>query len=262
MQGLGSPTKQSSYINSLIRCMGSSRPPRVRHTALRAVFEAREELASITSASMPEGVDAYILDELSRAVLTAVRPNDDETIRNNGHDASFHEDRDYCYIRFIYTLTKNDEWCQRLVRDGHLDRCISLVDGVPRKGHSDVGFYLMIIWSIESLRKDLPFSPAGERWRRLLKNQWNSTTSRVLEASYVDKIPAFVTTTRLNLTVSGVPREWFTDLTADVHRTLENLVQSQAVHVEDGVAQATVDAALFSLQGLYNDLCRIIKEYP
>ncbi|KAG1822648.1 uncharacterized protein BJ212DRAFT_1425256, partial [Suillus subaureus] len=47
MRGLGSSTRRLSYIRSLIRCMDSPRPPRVRHSALRAVFEAREELASI-----------------------------------------------------------------------------------------------------------------------------------------------------------------------------------------------------------------------
>ncbi|KAG1838911.1 hypothetical protein DFJ58DRAFT_120860 [Suillus subalutaceus] len=53
MHGLGSSTKRRSYIKSLIRCMGSTRPPRVRHSALRAVFEAQEDLISMTSVSMP-----------------------------------------------------------------------------------------------------------------------------------------------------------------------------------------------------------------
>ncbi|KAG2109033.1 uncharacterized protein F5147DRAFT_836864 [Suillus discolor] len=260
MQELGSPTKRLSYISSLIRCMGSTRPPRVRHTALRAVFEAREELAYITSVSMPEGVDVHILDELSRAVLTAVHPNDDEAIHDTEPDASFHEDRDYCYIRLIYTLTQNDEWMQRLTRDGHLDRCISLVDGVSQKGHSDVGFYLLVIFGrIRSSGKDLPFSPAEERCWPLLKNPWNSAKYLVGEDGYVDEIPAFVTATRLNLTIldDGVPREWFTELAEDVHMTLVNLQQSQAILVEDGVAQATVDAALSSMQGLYDTVRRM-----
>jgi hypothetical protein len=38
MRGLGSSTKRLSYIRSLIRCMSSTRSPRVRHTALRAVL--------------------------------------------------------------------------------------------------------------------------------------------------------------------------------------------------------------------------------
>ncbi|KAG1883381.1 hypothetical protein F4604DRAFT_287082 [Suillus subluteus] len=41
MRGLGSPAKQSSYIKSLICCMDSVRPPRVRHAALRTVYEVR-----------------------------------------------------------------------------------------------------------------------------------------------------------------------------------------------------------------------------
>jgi hypothetical protein len=107
MHGLGSSTKRQSYIRSLIRCMGSTRPPRVRHTALRAVCEAREELASITSASMPPGVDTQLLDELSRALLTAIRPKDGQTTHDTGPDASFHLRRDSCYIRIIYALTSD-----------------------------------------------------------------------------------------------------------------------------------------------------------
>ncbi|KAG1896950.1 uncharacterized protein F5891DRAFT_561524 [Suillus fuscotomentosus] len=281
MQGLGSSTKQQSYISSLIRCLHSTTSPRVRHAALRAVFEAREALAFITDASMPQGVDGQLLDELSKAllaavrlgadaqlltaILTAVRPKDDQTTYDTGPDGSSHENRDYCYIRLIYALTKNDEWCRRLTRDGHLERCISLVDGVSQKGHTDVGFCLLVIFGrIASLGKDFPFSPAEERWRLLLKNPWNSAKYLVGEDGYVDEIPAFVTATRLNLTVSDdcVPKEWFKGLAADVRMTLVDLRDSerQAILADDGVAQATMDAALSSMQGLYDDLCRMTED--
>ncbi|KAG2357913.1 hypothetical protein BDR07DRAFT_318131 [Suillus spraguei] len=91
MQGLGSPTKRQSYISSLIRCMGPTRPLRVRHSALRAVFEAREELAS-----MPLGIDAQLLNELSRVLLTAACPEDGQTTYNTEPHTSSHIDRDSC----------------------------------------------------------------------------------------------------------------------------------------------------------------------
>ncbi|KAG1886676.1 hypothetical protein F4604DRAFT_1675549 [Suillus subluteus] len=91
MHGLGSSTKRRSYIKSLIRCMGSTRPPRVRHSALRAVFEAQEDLISMTSVSMPQDVDSPLLNQLSRALLTAVCPNDNPTTHDAGPDASFHK---------------------------------------------------------------------------------------------------------------------------------------------------------------------------
>ncbi|KAG2357909.1 hypothetical protein BDR07DRAFT_1490103 [Suillus spraguei] len=125
MQGLGSPTKRQTYISSLIRCMGPARSPRVRHSALRAVFEAREELASIASASTQQDLDVRLLDQLSRALLTVVRPNG---VLDSGR-AAHH--REFCYIHIIYTLIKNDEWRQRLTgtNDVHLARRIYLVDG-------------------------------------------------------------------------------------------------------------------------------------
>jgi hypothetical protein len=262
MQGLGSSTKQQSYISSLIRCMDSARFPRVRHTALRAVFESREELASITSASMPPGVDTQLLDELSRGLLTAVHPKDSQTTHDTGPDASFHLRRDLCYIRIIYALTKNDEWFQRLARDGHDRRCISLIDG-DYIHYWEVGFYLLVVFGrIKSSGQDLPFSPTQENWRSLVKNTWETLEFVTLFDNAVDGIPALVTATRLNLTASdnGVPREWFTDLVAKVHKVLVNLQRAQATLVNDGIGQAAIDTALFSIQSLHNGLSCVVEQ--
>jgi hypothetical protein len=49
MRGLGSSTKRPFYIKWLIRLIGLAMGPRVRHTALRPIFDAREVLASTTS---------------------------------------------------------------------------------------------------------------------------------------------------------------------------------------------------------------------
>ncbi|KAG1805470.1 uncharacterized protein BJ212DRAFT_868562 [Suillus subaureus] len=262
MHGLGSSVKRRSYISSLIRCMHSTRPPRVRHTALRAVFEAREELASMTSASMPPGVDARLLNELSRSLLTAVRPKNSQITHDTGPDASFHIDRDSCYIRIICALMKNNEWYQRLTRDGHLDRCISLLDGLYQYCHLNAGFYLLVIFGrIKSSGKDLPFGPAQERWRRFITHIWNFVQRSVSFNGDVDGIPAFVAATRLNLTAAddGVPWEWLADLSTKVHGALVNLRQSQAYYVDRGIAQAAINGALSSIQGLDDELSRMVE---
>ncbi|KAG2060534.1 hypothetical protein BDR06DRAFT_1002431 [Suillus hirtellus] len=64
-----------------------------------------------------------------------------------------------------------------------------------------------------------------------------------------------VTVTRLNLTAldDSVLREWFADLAAKMHRALVNLQQKQAFHVNACIAQAEIDAAPSSIQGLYTD---------
>jgi hypothetical protein len=127
MRGLGSSAKRHTYVKVLIRCMGSTRPSRVRYAALRAISDAREELASITDNSMPHGVDSELLDELSSALLTAVRPNDDRTIDDDAK-LSFLRDRAFCYLTLIFTLAKTQDWHKRLSRDPHLKQCIDLID--------------------------------------------------------------------------------------------------------------------------------------
>ncbi|KAG2357889.1 hypothetical protein BDR07DRAFT_317339 [Suillus spraguei] len=242
--------------------MGSTRPHRVRYTALRAVCGAREQLASITSASMPQGIDAQLLNELSCALLTAVRPHNENKTHHTGHDTSFHLDRDYCYLRLIYALIKNDEWYQRLTHDGHLDRCISLFDEVCKQRYSMIGSCLLVIFGcIKSSDHHLPFSLAEEKYRLLFTDAWDYAQYHV-EHDAVDRIPAFVTVTRHTLTTShySVPREWLVDLTAKVHCALFSLQRGQANCVDRGIAQAAIDTALSSMQGLYDDLHRMVKQ--
>ncbi|KAG1737765.1 hypothetical protein EDB19DRAFT_1909538 [Suillus lakei] len=262
MRGLGSSAKRPSYIRSLIRCMGPTRPSRVRHAALRAVSEARRELASITSASMPQGVDAQLLNELSRALFTVVHPSDDQTIHDTGPDTSFHNVRDSFYIRLIFALAKNDEWYQRLTRHDHLDRCISLVDRVCQMQMWATGFYLIVIVGrIKSSGKDLPFSPAQEKWRLLVINSWDIVPYTWME-EHLDEIPALVTSTRLNLTASddGIPSQWFIDVAAKVHHALFRFQEKRSTYLDNGVAQAAVDAAISSAQGLDAELSRVVED--
>ncbi|KAG2076159.1 hypothetical protein BDR04DRAFT_1090040 [Suillus decipiens] len=257
MQGLGSPTKRQSYISSLIRCMRSTRSPRVRHSALRAVCEAREELASISSASMPQGINAQLIDELSRSLLTSVCPNDDQTTLNTGPDTFFHVDRDTCYIRILYALTKNNEWCQRL-HNGHLKRCISLVDRYRHYRPSNAAScYLLVVFErIKALDKDLPFNPAEKKRRPLIEDAWNHAKDSM--ADLIDGIPALVKVTEPILTAfdDDVPRWWFRDLTTNVGWTLNRLTQKQAEYVNDGIAEA----AIRSMKGLYDELSPIVKQ--
>ncbi|KAG2360156.1 hypothetical protein BDR07DRAFT_1487441 [Suillus spraguei] len=210
MQGLGSPTKRQSYISSLICCMHPTRSPRVWHSALRAVYEAQRELASISSASMPQGINAQLIDELSCALLTAACPNDDQTTLNTGPDAFFHIVRDTCYICILHTLTKNNEWCQ-CPRNGHLKQCIFLVDRYCHYRPSNAAScYLLVVFEcIKALDKYLPFNPAEKKWRPLIEDGWNHMKNSM--ANLVDGIPALVKATEPILTASDddVPRQQF-----------------------------------------------------
>ncbi|KAG1728346.1 hypothetical protein EDB19DRAFT_166101 [Suillus lakei] len=253
MRGLGSSTKRRSYVTSLIRCMGSTRPPRVRHVALRAASDARADLAAITIGSMPEGVDAGLLNDLSRALFTALCPNHDQAV----YDAFFHYKRDCCYARLIFSLAMNDEWGERLTRDGHFERCTSLVE--QALGHNDweLRCYLAGIFTCTDLPYNvLPLSPAQERLRTCVMTIWNQ------ESPYASPgaLPDLVAATRQHLQGdNNVPNDELSALARDVHGALESLQRTQSFFMSIGVAtQADVNAALSSMQGLHDDLCCMI----
>ncbi|KAG1737788.1 hypothetical protein EDB19DRAFT_1716631 [Suillus lakei] len=261
MHGLGSSVKRRSYITALIHCMGPTLPPRVRHAALRAVADAREELASITNKSMPRGVDAALLDEFSYAVLPAVRPNQDQALHDSGPDASFHGQRDCCYLRLVFALAMNDAWRERLTRDGHLERCISLAEDALERRSWVLGCYLAGIFAcIDPSDQALPLSPAQERWRTFIREKWRDAHYYMWVGDYVKALPALVTGTRQDLPGWGnsVPNKELAELAKHVHDILESLQKEQAYHVNRGLDQAIFDAALSSVQGLYDDLSRMI----
>ncbi|KAG2119266.1 hypothetical protein BD769DRAFT_1028287, partial [Suillus cothurnatus] len=255
MGGLGSSTKQLSYIKSLIRCMGSGRPHRVRHTALRAVCEAREELASITSASMSQDVDlAGLMHALSRAIYTAVCPNGDHT----GPDAPFHNKRDLWYTKLIGVLTLNSEWLRHLTQDVHVNRCISLVDVCPINGELGDRYFkyhhLVTLSRIKSSGKDLPFNPSQEKWRRFIADAWAYTFWN----DFTDMLPDLVAVTRLNLIAShgDIPREWLTNLAENV----DQMCREGRSDLDGRIAKPKIDAALSSMQGLYAELSHMIEQ--
>ncbi|KAG1717655.1 hypothetical protein EDB19DRAFT_1810709 [Suillus lakei] len=263
MRGLGSPTKRRSYIMALIRCMGPSRPQRVRHAALRAVSDAREEIASITIGSMPEAVDARLLDELSCAVLTAVRPHYDQTVEDGNHpDVSFYYIRDCCYARLIFALAMNDEWHERLTRDGHLERCASLADKALAHWRWEIGCYIAGIFvCINPSDNVLPLSPTQERLRTFIWDTWSDELAS-MSCSSIAVVPDAVTVTRLHLRGwdDSIPNDELTDLARDVHEALESLQRKQDILATFYlVPQAEFDAALSSVQGLDDDLRRMIE---
>jgi len=243
MHGLGSAAKQLSYITELIRCMGSNRPSRVRYAALRAVSDAREELSSVVSGHMPPGVNEKLLDELSGAILTALQLE-----VTSGPSVFFHPNRDRCYLRLIFSLARSDEWCERLSRHGHVERCISLLDEVLASSH-DLNFYLAGIFArIDPSGRDPPFSPAETRWQTLMTNAWDEAAKFRPLRECVDALPTLVVATRKNLPGLFASGE-SANLTRYVGWVLEKL---QGKRREDSVS-----IALSSVQGLCEDLRRM-----
>ncbi|KAG1764876.1 hypothetical protein EV702DRAFT_1153116 [Suillus placidus] len=253
MHGLWSSAKQPSFINALIRCMDEDKPSRVRHAALRLVSDTQGELAAITDDSMPQGVNATLMDSLSRALFTAVCPNP-EANYNNECDAPFHEERDRRYISLIFSLAKYGGWRQRLIHDGHLQRCVDLVDQVNKRESHYLESYLpafylpAIIGRINPIGEDPTLSPALSQ---LIEKTWRARIYKN-DDNYVDAIPALVTATKLNFQ----PEVW---LAKEARGALEYFQEEQATLVTNGVAQATVNAALSSLEDFHEKLQSAIR---
>jgi hypothetical protein len=199
------------------------------------------------------------MDQLSRAILTAVHPNDDQTIHDTGADASFHEDRDWCYTVLIGALTQSHEWFQRLTCDGHVDRCISLVEVCLG---SSPGFnlrHLVTLLRIKSSGKNLPFSPTEERWRLFIADTWDYAILLPFNDNDADMLLALVTATRLNFTAldDGIPREWLAGLAEKVDQFLK---KGRRPFESFNIAEAKIDATLSSMQDLHTELSHMIKQ--
>ncbi|KAG1718793.1 hypothetical protein EDB19DRAFT_1792437 [Suillus lakei] len=156
----------------------------------------------------------------------------------------------------------NDEWRERLTRYGHLERCSSLVDAALEPGPWVLGCYLAGIFTFtDPSDKILPLSPTQERWWTFIRRTWEQAGDD-LWRSQVRTLPVLVTVTRQNLPGpnKGDPSIELTNLARDVHRAWESLQDRQAILVDIyRVAQADFDAALSSMHGLDDDLCRMIE---
>ncbi|OJA21309.1 hypothetical protein AZE42_11109 [Rhizopogon vesiculosus] len=247
MHGLGNSAKQLSYIQSLIHCM-DTRSPRVRHAAVRAISDAREELSSIDSDLMPQGVDAGLLDKLSHALLTAIRLND-----TGGPDVPFRTSRDRCYLRLIFALAKSDKWRQRLASSGHVERCISLLDTVLPSS-VDLNFYLAGIFArIDPLAQDPRFSPDVKRLQTLMRNAWDEAAKLCRIEECVEALPVLVTATRKSFlgVDNDLSSEELANLTRYVSWVLEKLLRKRG---------ETVSVVLPSVQNLRDDLRRKVED--
>jgi hypothetical protein len=258
MRGLGSSTKRRSYVNTLILCMAPTRPSRVRHAACRAVSDAREELASIrfTNESTSQGLDAILLEKLSRALYTAIHPNHRQTMQGSGSHTDIDDCRNQCYLRLISALAKNDEWCKRLTYHGHIEWCISLHDKVLASPLVLDKFYLAeILMHIDPSGKDIiPDPTTQEKWWTLVTKTWSECCW--LSPNVIETLPALVTATRQNL---PDPNNYVGSILIYVYMVMRRMEKSSA-----NLSQAErilVDAALPVVQGLYDEL-RGMVEHP
>ncbi|KAG1757117.1 hypothetical protein EDB19DRAFT_12796 [Suillus lakei] len=128
MRGLGSFTRRDNYLDAIIFAMEADKPSRLRHTALRAVFDARWELVDIVNQEKGEFREK-LLRGLAPALFTTTKPIAPQRF-DDEPDAVFNPGRDDYYLRLIFTLAKQSDWRDHLRRAGHIERCTSLLGHV------------------------------------------------------------------------------------------------------------------------------------
>ncbi|KAG1793831.1 uncharacterized protein HD556DRAFT_446302 [Suillus plorans] len=129
MRDLGSDTRRDNYLDAIIFAMEADKPSRLRHTALRAMFDARFKLVEIVEKEKGEFREK-LLKELAPALFTTTKPIAPQRSDDDDPDTVFNPRRDDCYLRLILTLAKQRDWRAHLVTAGHIERCTSLLDHV------------------------------------------------------------------------------------------------------------------------------------
>ena len=137
MRGLGSPAKRDIYFDSIIFSMEADKPFRLRHAALRAVFDARLALVDIADSKEGEFRE-QLLTKLPSALFTTTRLITPSRTLNDPDDI-FNPGRDYFYLRLIFSLAKQEDWRAQLEAAGHVDRCLTLLGHVIDMENDSIG---------------------------------------------------------------------------------------------------------------------------
>ena len=227
MHGLGSDAKRHSYVKALIHCMDRSGPQKVRYAAIRAISDAREELSSITSDSMLHGVDAKLLNELSRSLLAAVHPND-------GFDECdpVPSPKTRCYLRLIFSLAKNHEWCKLLSHNPSFKQWFALIeDASPRNSDfNELDFYRVGIY-LRTHPGGIGHSFDLEKWGARTRRAWSGLSIIPIDQDFKDCLkilPALVEATKRGLHTS-LPTEDLRSLSDGVNRVLEMVTEDEII---------------------------------
>ncbi|KAG2036022.1 hypothetical protein BDR03DRAFT_477230 [Suillus americanus] len=197
-----SPAKQHQFFESLIACMGSDMPVHLRHAALRAAHNAREEIASIDTIDDAKLRD-MILTKFSPAILTAVCPQPGATLSDDDPDRFFHYDRDLCYLELIFALARNSNWHPHLFGDHHVDRCIAIIAKCRFAEHA---FYLAGIFlriapgqlSVTSLD-----SIAEQQWWDMISGAWSYSYRIFDDIHCLEFLPVLVESTRKYMQIAS-----------------------------------------------------------
>ncbi|KAG2340429.1 hypothetical protein BDR05DRAFT_545997 [Suillus weaverae] len=113
----------------------------------------------------------------------------------------------------------NNEWHERLTRDGHLARCTSLIEKALGHDNWDLRCYLSGIFTYTD-PSVLPLSPAQQRWRTCVRTIWKQASTRISSTSVLDLV---IVTRQYLRGDNNISDDELTDLARDVHGALNFL---------------------------------------
>ncbi|KAG2158267.1 uncharacterized protein EDB93DRAFT_656431 [Suillus bovinus] len=269
MQGLGSVSRRDKYLDAVIFAMEAGKPSRLRHAALRAVFDARFELVEIVD--QEKGDSSFrerLLKELAPALFITTKPIAPQLSGSDDPDAVFNPKRDDFYLRLILILAKQRDWRAHLVQAGHIERCASLLSHVIEDSMSYVisdtshSYHLAGI-SIQMLGQA---NPAGTAGTALNSEPTNKEGSR-LTTNVATTLPAAPETPTLPGLLDRISEKEWWDLMKGAWKAMRynNLhLMPEAVEVLPGIVTYTIGllqtpTALYDTRSLVRVVDRIYE---
>ncbi|OAX38529.1 hypothetical protein K503DRAFT_866088 [Rhizopogon vinicolor AM-OR11-026] len=153
---LDNPTKYTPYCRAFIDLISAGKHFNIRRSALGIASSARKDLAMITAAGVDESLRGMVLSKLSPALLTVAEDNLDD------------------YHILIFALAKSPDWRRRLIGDGHVVKCITVIHALRYRIKALpfylVGFFLHIAPPGQTTRccRDI----TSIEWWLLLRMAW------------------------------------------------------------------------------------------
>lgn len=205
MRHLGdSPEWQLTYVKSLFSFMKSGRPDHVRHAALRATHDARSALASV---NIPRDQVLPFVDH---------------------GEGPFNSQRDLCFLRLVFALSRNSNWIPHLVREDCVKRCVAIIN-------DSLKWYLHPFYLIGFFFRIAPLDPeiTDKQWQELTKEAWHAaavTNLLLVDDDCVEALRLLVKGTVLHMIDGHASKDILMQLenyVASVLKMLERRMQTQ-----------------------------------
>ena len=121
--------KMPVYIEALVFAMAPDKLPRLREAALQAAYGSRNYLASLDSDSLPRDLCIQFSAALSDTVADSVSfaRGDDGILSDNSGMCG---EKNLRYLHILFSWTQSKLWSHHLRDDGHLEKCLSIANGL------------------------------------------------------------------------------------------------------------------------------------